>query len=51
MLKILQDFYKNIGENICVVIVVQLVITHLTKQVKNDHHDKESTLLIINKKS
>ena len=49
MLKILQDFYKNIGENLCVVIFMQLVITYWTKQVKNDHNDKGSTLLTIDK--
>ena len=49
MLKILQDFYKKTGENLCVVIFMQLVITYLTKQVKNDHNDKVSTLLTIDK--
>ena len=49
MLKILQDFYKNIGENLCVVIIIQLVISYLTKQVKNYHNDKGSTLLTIHK--
>ena len=49
MLKILQDFYKNIGENLCVVIFMQLVNTYWTKQVKNDHNDKVSTLLTIDK--
>ena len=51
MPKIFQYFYKNIGEKLCVVIVMQLVKTYLIKQGKNDHTDEGSTLLTINKET
>ena len=48
-LKFFKIFTKILVKTLCVVIFMQLVITYLTKKVKNDHNDKGSTLLTIHK--